>query len=102
MGKYMVIVSGQADQMLVSHVKFLAQVSISAAKRLTSDFGQVLKQMEENPYIFPIEEDYNLPRGVYRKAVFSKRYKILFLIIGDSVYIDAVIDCRQDNSRVLN
>ena len=35
---YEVIVSRKADEMLVSHVRFLAQVSIPAAKVLRNEF----------------------------------------------------------------
>ena len=39
--KYRVIVSARAAQMLVSHAAFLAQVSHTAAERLTVEFQRL-------------------------------------------------------------
>ena len=98
MGKYTVIVSRRADEMLIRHARFLAQVRVSAAKRMTAEFEQVLDTLEQNPFQFPPETDYDLPDGIYRKALFSKWYKTIFSVAGDTVYLDAVLDCRQDNT----
>lgn len=94
---YTVIVSRRADEMLIRHARFLAQVRVSAAKRMTAEFAKVLDTLEQNPFQFPAETDYNLPDGAYRKALFSKWYKVIFSVSGDTVYLDAVLDCRQDN-----
>lgn len=98
MGNYTVIVSRRADEMLIRHAKFLAQVRISAAKRMTSEFADVLDRLEQNPFQFPQETDYDLPCGAYRKALFSKWYKVIFSVAENTVYLDAVLDCRQDNN----
>lgn len=102
MGKYTVIVSRRADQMLIAHVRFLAQVSPAAARKLTAEFSKVLADLEAMPLQFPVEEDYNLPPGAYRKALFCKWYKALFSVHEDTVYLDTVLDCRQDNEKRLS
>ncbi len=99
MSKYTVIVSRRADEMLIRHARFLAQVRISAAKRMTAEFSKVLDTLEQNPFQFPIETDYNLPGGAYRKALFSKWYKAIFSVSENIVYLDAILDCRQDNTK---
>lgn len=99
MGKYAVTVSKRADAMLVRHTRFLANVSVPAAKELTKDFSKVLDALEDNPFQFPFETEYDLPPGQFHKALFYKRYKALFYVEGETVYLDAVLDCRQDNSR---
>lgn len=98
MGKYTVIVSRRADEMLIRHARFLAQVRVSAARRMVTEFEKVLDTLEQSPFQFPMETDYNLPDGAYRKALFSKWYKAIFSVSGDTVYLDAVLDCRQDNA----
>ena len=95
MSNYTVIVSRRADEMLIRHARFLAQVRVSAAKRMTAE---LLDTLEQNPFQFPAETDYNLPYGAYRKALFSKWYKAIFSVAEDTVYLDAVLDCRQDNT----
>ena len=96
MGKYTVIVSRRADEMLIRHARFLAQVRVSAARRMTAEFEKVLDILEQNPFQFPAETDYNLPDGAYRKALFSRWYKVIFSVSDDTVCLDAVLDCRQD------
>ena len=96
MSKYSVVVSRRADEMLIRHAKFLARVSVPAAKRMVSEFELVLDSLEKNPYQYPVDEDYNLPRGMYRKALFCKWYKALFSVNNTRVFLDVVVDCWQD------
>jgi plasmid stabilization system protein ParE len=94
---YQVILARRVDGMLLKHVEFLARVSVPAARKFRGEFATLLKRLAENPMQFPVEEGRGLPDG-YRSAVFAKRYKALFIIEGHTVYLDAVLDCRQDNS----
>lgn len=93
--KYDVIVSRKADEMLVSHARFLAQVRIPAAKVLRQEFYSVLVRLKDNPFQFQLEEDLGLPGGKYRRVVFAKRYKAVFSVFENSVFVDAIIDCKQ-------
>lgn len=96
MSKYAVMVSQRADEMLIQHAKFLARVSVPAAEKMVLEFELILDSLEENPYQCPVDNDCNLPKGMYRKALFCKWYKVLFIINGTNVFLDAVVDCRQD------
>lgn len=98
MSKYTVIVSRRADMMLVKHAKFIARVSIPASRRFVHEFGLLLDTLEERPFSYPVEEDYGLPEG-YRKALFAKWYKAIFTVEGDKVYLDTVLDGRQENAE---
>ena len=98
MSKYTVIVSRRADEMLIRHARFLAQVRVSAARRMAAEFEKILDTLEKNPFQFPPETDYDLPDGFYRKALFSEWYKAVFSVSGDTVYLDAILDCRQNNT----
>ena len=94
--KYRVIVSEQAARMLVSHASFLAQVSPKAALRLTEEFEKSAHSLETMPQRCPwLIGDY-IPRNAYRYILFEKRYMLIFQITDDTVYIDSVLDCRQD------
>ena len=77
--QYTVIFASRVDAQLLKHVEFLARVSIPAAKAFRSKFAEILAQLEENPFLFPPETDPNLPAGLYRKALFAKRYKACLL-----------------------
>ena len=65
---------------------------------IKKEFEKILDTLETSPLQFPIEEDYNLPKGIYRKALFCKWYKALFMVQDQRVYLDVVLDCRQENS----
>ncbi len=96
--RYEVVVSLRAEQMLTGHIRFLARVSVPAARRLRSEYAGILDALEDNPFQFPAADDPGLP-GEYRKALFYKRYQAIFTVEEDTVFLDAVLDCRMDNSE---
>lgn len=98
MKSYPVIVASRVDEMLLRHMEFLARVSLPAAKRFRREFAGLLEELKQNPYQFPWETDPNLPEHTYRKALFFRRYKALFIVEESNVYLDAVVDCRQDSA----
>ena len=101
--KYNVSIAWRADKMLLSHTEFLARVSPTAARRLLADFKKVTKQLEDNPLAFPFADELDaagIPPETYRKCMFDKRYKALYLVEDTNVYVDAIIDCRQENADI--
>ena len=93
---YSVVVSERAAQMLVSHASFLANVNVEAANRLTSEFVETANSLRNMPQRHPwLRGDY-IPRNTYRFALFEKRYMLIFQIVDEIVYVDYVVDCRQD------
>lgn len=93
-----VIVSSRVGEMLLRHMEFLARVSLPAAKQFRKEFAILLEEWKQNPYQFPWETDPNLPEYTYRKALFFRRYKALFIVEESNVYLDAVVGCRQDSA----
>ena len=98
---YKVIISEQASQMLVSHARFLAQVSETAALSLITEFSEKAKTLEQFPERNPWLSDPRVPAGKYRKLLMAKRYLMVYQVKGNSVYVDAVVDCRQDYGWLL-
>ena len=94
--KYTVIVSEHAKQMLVSHAAFLAQTSVNAAQRLADSFEKIAGSLEFMPQRCTWLTNEFIPRNMYRYILFEKRYMIIFQIKDNMVYVDHVIDCRQD------
>jgi plasmid stabilization system protein ParE len=99
MPKYQIIFAKRVEQMVLRHTEFLARISVPAAKAFYKEFEDTLGRMKENPYQFPPEDDMNLPDGQYRKAPFAKRYKAIFTVEQETIYLDAVVDCRMDNKN---
>lgn len=99
--KYRVIISKRAAQMLVSHASFLANVSKNAAERLVKTFQTAAHSLEEFPHRCPWMIADCIPPNKYRYLIFEKRYLIIFQIRDETVYVDHVVDCRQDYAWLL-
>ena len=94
--RYHVIISQRAGEMLVEHARFLAQVSPEAADKLRMNIIEGAKSLQEFPQRGSWLVDPGLPANVYRKVLVDKRYLLIYKIKDDTVYIDYVVDCRQD------
>jgi plasmid stabilization system protein ParE len=99
--KYKVVIQDPATEMLVQHTRFLAQISEPAAKRLIKEFRTKAKTLETMPQRCPWLYVPGLPEHKYRKLIFEKSYMLVFQIVGNKVFVDAMADCRQDLSRLL-
>jgi plasmid stabilization system protein ParE len=87
--------------MLADHARFLARVSEKAAMRLVSEVERKAGLLEKNPEGYPWLSDPLLPEHKYRKLLFEKRYLIVYQVEENSVFVDAVVDCRQDYAWLL-
>lgn len=99
--RYQVIVSDEATQMLLTHVRYLARVSEAAANDLIAEFSQKAKSLESLPERNSWLSDLFIPKEKYRKIQLLKWYLILYQVKGNNVFVDAVVDCRQDYSWLL-
>ena len=94
--EYNVVIQTPATEMLVTHARFLAQVSKSVADRLVDEFFVKSKTLEQMPERCPWLSGYSIPEKKYRKLVFERNYMLVFQIIDNVVYVDAMIDCRAE------
>jgi len=94
--KFKVILSHEAESMLIEHTRFLANVSVPASKRFLASFKEAKKILSAFPLSGPYEDEDLLPPETYRRYLFYGRYKILYEVGENEVYIDAIVDCRQD------
>jgi plasmid stabilization system protein ParE len=99
--RYTVVISDEATQMLVSHARFLAQVSEHAAIRLVETFQVKVKSLEQFPERNPWLVDPLITSGKYRKLLLEKRYLLVYQTKENTVYVDAVVDSRQDYGWLL-
>jgi len=99
--RYDVVISGEATQMLVSHARFLAQVSEPAALRLIEVFQEKAMSLEQFPERNPWLTDPLIPTGKFRKLLLEKRYLLVYQIKKRTVYVDSVVDTRQDYGWLL-
>ncbi|MZQ97094.1 MAG: type II toxin-antitoxin system RelE/ParE family toxin [Acidaminobacter sp.] len=94
--EYKVILSEAARQMLIEHIQFLAHEDVDAARRIKGVLLDSIRSLS----CFPARHSYIsadfLPANKYRKMVIEKRYLILYQVKEQIVFIDWIMDCRQD------
>ena len=98
---YKVIVSERATDMLIRHVRFLAQVSPEAADKLRSEIIGASKSLQNLPERHLEFSDPLLPSNKYRKMIVSRQYLLVYQVKGETVYIDYILDCRQNYQWLL-
>ena len=94
--KYKVIISDRARQMLASHILFLAQKNPASARRKKNELIDAIRSLSTMPERFPFLNTQFIPANKYHKMYVEKWYLIIYQIKEQTVYVDYIIDCRQD------
>lgn len=94
--KFQVIVSKRAAQQLVEHAVFMARLEERLARQLAADFWKAADSLQSFPYRTPILRSSVFVTEKYRKMVFGKWYLLIYQIKGERVFVEYVIDGRQD------
>lgn len=94
--QYNVIVSDRSRQMLANHVRFMAQKSPNAARKLKTELMDAICSLHQMPERFPFLEAEFITPNKYHKMFVEKWYLVLYQIKGVTVYVDYIVDCRQD------
>ena len=93
---YKVIVSDRARQMLATHVRFLTQKDPSAARDTKNDLINAIRSLRQMPERYPFLDAEFIPPNKYHKMFVRRWYLILYQIKDQTVYVDYIVDCRQD------
>lgn len=88
--------------MLGSHIRFLAQVNLSAAKTLRVRIVSEIRSLETMSEQFPFLNEEFLPYNKYHKLFVENWFLILYQIQDDTVFVDYVLDYHQDFPWLLN
>ncbi len=99
--QYNIVISRRAKSEIEHHVNFLARVNIEAAKSLKANFIKDIKSLEFMPQRNSFLINEFITANKYHKLLCQKRYLLLYQIKDDVVYLDFVIDCRQDYSWLI-
>jgi plasmid stabilization system protein ParE len=94
--QYKVIVSDRARQMLSGHVRFWAHKSPAAARKIKNELMEAMRSLHRMPERYPFIEADFIPPNKYHKMLVEKRYLILYQIRDLAVFVDYIVDCRQD------
>jgi len=84
--------------MIGAHAKFLAQRSPSAAREMKVKILTAIRSLSDMPERCPFFAGDFVPRNKYHKMVVDNQYLILYQIRDRLVFVDYVIDGRQDYS----
>jgi mRNA-degrading endonuclease RelE of RelBE toxin-antitoxin system len=101
MKKYKVFISPSANDRMYDHFSFLAMVSEKAAHALLSKLIKDIQSLEFNPQINPYFDRPYIEKGKYRYKLSYRRYRIVYQILKDCVFVDDIQDCRQDDDKSL-
>lgn len=94
--RYKIIVSDRARQMLATHVRFLAEKSPDAARKTKNELLYAIRSLAQMPERYPFLEVEFIPSNKYHKMFVEKWYLVLYQIQDEIVYVDFIVDCRQD------
>ena len=99
--EYTVIISDRAKQMLGQHIQFLAQVSKNAAVELKKSLLVEFRSWESFPQRYPFFSADFIPPNKYHRLYVQNWFLVLYQIKDNTVYIDWIVDCRQDYEWLL-
>jgi plasmid stabilization system protein ParE len=94
--KYKVMISDRAKDMLGMHIRFLAQINKPAAAKLKARLIEEIRSLQELPQRYPFFHGNYIPANKYHKLYVENCYLVLYQIKDDTVYVDWIVDCRQD------
>ena len=93
---YKVKISEEAQRGLGNIVSYVALNSIQAARVLKKDLVAEISSLKLFPERIPFLEGEFIPFNKYHKLVVRKNYLVIYQIKDDTVWVDYIIDCRQD------
>ena len=98
---YQVIVFDRAKRMLVDHVRFLAQVNKEATRKTGENLAAAFRSLGSMPERFPFLNEEYLPPNKYHKMFVANWHFVLYQVKNTAVYVDYVLDCREDYGWLL-
>jgi len=99
--QFNVFVIPSADLKLASHIEFLARVSKKASLHLYESYKEALAFLSSNPYGCTAYYPKTALAIELRYKLFYERYRLVFRIIGNEIYVYDIQDCRQDIDKRL-
>lgn len=99
--KYRVIVSDRAKLMLGTYMSFLKQVNQKAAVSKKKQIMNALRSLSYMPNRYPFFNEESVLPNKYHKMFVEKWYIVLYQIQDNTVYVEYILDCRQDYSWLI-
>ena len=93
---YTVVVREKCLVSFENHLDFLANVSLEATEHLHDAFWDAIDALTAFPERNPLIRIAADPDMAYRRALLGKHHAVLYEIDGTIVYVDVVVDLRQN------
>lgn len=95
---YRVVIAPAVYERMYEHFEFLERVSENAAYKLVDSLVRDIRSLEQMPHRNPPYDRPYLSAGKYRYKLSCGRYRIVYQIENNIVYVDDIQDCRQDET----
>jgi len=99
--RYNIVISDKARKQIGQHVLFVSNVNKESARKLKVRIINQLGSLSEMPRRYPYLNVENIEKNHYRKMPLENWYLVIYHIIDNTVFIDYVLDCRQDYGWLL-
>jgi len=99
---YQIIVAPAANDRMAEHFEFLARVSESAANKLLDGLIDDIQSLQKMPFRNPVYDRPYVSPLKYRYMVSNKRYRIVYQVVNDTVFVDDIQDFRQSDDKDLS
>ena len=100
MKKYRMVISPLAWDRVRRNQWVLDGFNPTYSNRVRRELSDTLREIRQNPYLFPLDESDGLPEKKYRRALFAKWYKIIYQVTENTIYVNTVVDCRMDPETI--
>lgn len=100
--QYKIIVSNRAKEEMGSHIAFLANINTNAAKKLKGELIKSTRLLATMPTKYGFINDEYITPNKYHKMLVSSRYLLIYQIKDDIVYVEFIVDCKQDYQWLLH
>lgn len=87
-----IFISNKAKYELYLHSFYKSKYNKQTAEKFLNDFNSSIQSLVSFPYMYP-KLSFN---NSYRKLIFNKKYVIIYTIENDIIYIDSVVNCKQN------
>ena len=98
---YKIIIDPAANDRMCDHFEFSAQVSETAAEKLLTGLVADIRSLEYMPYRNPVYNRPYLKSGKYRYMMSCDRYRIVYQIEENTIFVEDIQDCRQSDGSSL-
>ncbi len=94
--KYNVFISDTAKRQLSTHIAFIADINKKAARKTKERIIEAFRSLGDMPERYPFLNEDLIPKNKYHKMFVENWYLVLYQVKDNTVYVDYIIDCRQD------